>query len=549
METPGVVPSQQGEENPVPQNSFSLEALPEVSADSGETRQFRSQVGHISRQSGIFFLGTLFTAALGYVFKVYLARALGAEALGLYALGITLVSFIGIFNTLGLAQSAVRYVAVYRAAEKFQQLHAVLWVGGGILLLASVLFAAVLLWVGPQVAVGFYHSPRLVHYLPLFAVMMLPSVLVGFYNKVLAGYMDLGRRTLIVSFLGVPLTMALAMILIARGGGLGGYLLAQILSTVVVLILLVMTVRSLTPAPARFLAQPWSGIAKEVWSFSAAMLGIGMMEFFIVQVDKISLGYFRGAREVGIYSVAAAVVAYVPLILHSINQIFAATIADLHTRGQHALLARLFQSLTKWVVSLTLPLAAVIIVFARPFMRIFGHDFEAGWPILVIGTMGQLINCGVGSVGYLLLMSGNQRRLIRVQAVMTVVMVVLNVLLIPVWGIVGAAVAAATTNVGINAWNLWEVRKALRISPYNRSYLHLMIPAAAMLAVTVVMKKSMALFHHEWIAIGCALGLAYVVFSAVAVGFGLDADDRLIARAIWARVRGVADKLPIGMES
>ncbi len=549
METPGVARSRQTEVDSPLQRPVSVNASAQTLAAASEAQQFRSQVGHISRQSGVFFLGTMFAAVLGYVFKVYLARVLGAEALGVYALGITLVGFIGIFNTLGLAQSAVRYVAVYQASGKFQQLHALLWVGGGILLAASTLFAAMLLLVGPWIAVHLYHSPALVRYLPLFAVMMVPGVLTGFYTKVLAGYKDLGRRTLIVNFLGVPLTMALAVLLIAAGGALRGYLIAQILSAVVVLLMLVAAARTLTPEPARLFAQPWSPIAPEVWSFSAAMLGIGMMEFFIIQVDKISLGYFRNAREVGIYSVSAAVVAYVPLVLHSVNQIFSPTIADLHTRGQHALLARLFQSLTKWVVSLTLPLATVIIVFARPLMRIFGHDFEIGWPVLVIGTTGQLINCGVGSVGFLLLMSGNQKRLIRVQALMMVVMVGLNVLLIPIWGIVGAAVAAAITNAGINLLNLREVRQALKISPYNRSYAHLILPAAAMLAVTLLMKRGILFFRHEWLAIGCATLLAYAVFAIVAMSFGLDADDRLIARAIWTRIRGVFGKPPIEMES
>ena len=105
---------------------------------AARTQQFRSQVGHISRQSGIFFAGTIFTIAFGYVFKVYLARVLGAEALGVYALGVTLIGFIGIFNTLGLPQSAVRFVAAYQAAGKFKELHALLWRGAGLLLAAFV---------------------------------------------------------------------------------------------------------------------------------------------------------------------------------------------------------------------------------------------------------------------------------------------------------------------------------------------------------------------------------------------------------------------------
>src|SRR5215471_10053225 len=66
------------------------------------TPQFRSQVGHISRQSGIYFAGILFTTGFGYIFKIYLARVLGAQDLGLYALGVTLMGFFGIFNSLGL---------------------------------------------------------------------------------------------------------------------------------------------------------------------------------------------------------------------------------------------------------------------------------------------------------------------------------------------------------------------------------------------------------------------------------------------------------------
>lgn len=508
--------------------------MPEVAA---ETQRFRSQVGHISRQSGIYFAGTLFTAGFGYIFKVYLARFLGAEALGLYALGITLTGMLGIFNTLGLPGSAMRFVAEYQAAGRFRELHALLWRGGALLVAANIVFGAGFLVFGRAMALHFYHAPELVRYLPWFALMMMVSVVNGFYGKVLAGYRDLKLRTLIVNFVGSPLNMILAIVLITMGLGLSGYLIAQILSATVAGGLLLLAVRRFTPAGARFSARTGAYPQKEVWSFSGAMLGIGLLEFLMAQVDKVALGYYRDAREVGVYSVAAAVVVYVPLVLSSVNQIFAPTIADLHTRGERALLARLFQSLTKWVVGLTLPLATVVVIFARPLMRIFGPEFERGWPILVIGTLGQLINCGVGSVGYLLLMSGHEKRLIRVQVAMAVVMVVCCAALVPVWGIIGAAVAAAITNVGMNAWNLFEVRTALKLSPYNRSYLRLIPGTIAMAAVTLAVARYAGALRHDWLAVGAALGLAYLAFAAATLAIGLDADDRLIANAIWLRIR------------
>jgi O-antigen/teichoic acid export membrane protein len=270
------------------------------------------------------------------------------------------------------------------------------------------------------------------------------------------------------------------------------------------------------------------------------------MEFFMSQTDRVALGHYRGAHDVGVYAVAATLVAYEPIILQSVNQIFAPVVADIHTRGDHRLLGRLFQTLTKWMLGLSLPLAIVMIVFARPIMAVFGRDFEAGWPILVIGTCGQLVNCGVGSVGCMLLMSGNQHRLVRVQAYMAATMVVLSVWLVPLWGVWGAAVAAAVTNVGVNVWNLVEVRSALKLSPYNRSYLKLVPPLTSALFVTWLASKLsrsasiviLISMKTDLMMIFIALVSAYATFSAVALLMGLDEDDRLIANAVWARVRG-----------
>ena len=509
---------------------------------------FQSEMGRISRQSGIVFAGTIFTAVFGYVFKVYLAHVLGAEALGLYALGMTIISFLGIINGLGLPESAVRFVSLYVASGRLSALRALLWNGSWILLASNLVIAAVVLEAGPWIAVRFYHSPQLVRYLPLFTLIMVTGALNVFFGKVLAGYKEVGRRTVITRFVASPLTMVLTIALIILGGGLWGYLVAQIVSAVIVLGLLVTLVWRLTPAAARSFDASELSIEREVWSFSAAMFGVGMMEFFMSQTDRVALGHYRGAHDVGVYAVAATLVAYEPIILQSVNQIFAPVIADIHTRGDHRLLGRLFQTLTKWMLGLSFPLAVVMILFARPIMAVFGHDFEAGWPILVIGTCGQLVNCGVGSVGCMLLMSGNQHRLVRVQAYMAAIMVVLSISMVPHWGVWGAAVAAAVTNVGVNVWNLVEVRSALKLSPYNRSYVKLVPPLACAFFVTWLASKlliSAPIFTSmktDLIVIFITLFSAYATFSAIALLMGLDEDDRLIANAVWARVRGAVGR-------
>jgi O-antigen/teichoic acid export membrane protein len=301
--------------------------------------------------------------------------------------------------------------------------------------------------------------------------------------------------------------------------------------------LLLYVVWQRTPREARVIFPLPAFLGREIWSFSAAAAGILLLEFLMAQVDKIALGFYLDARSVGIYSVAAAVVAYETLILNSVNQVFSPIIADLHSRGDNEMLGRLYQSLTKWVFGLTLPLAVTVMVYAHPILRMFGHDFEAGWPILIIGTIGQLVNCGVGSVGLLLLMSGNERRLLRVQTAMTAVMVAGSIVFIPLWGIVGAAVASAVTNVGLNSGNLLGVRKTLGLSPFSRSFGRLVAPALASVLLALVLRREQSLFRHDWLAIGVGLIAAYGVFAATIAASGLDADDRLIMAAMWNRIR------------
>jgi O-antigen/teichoic acid export membrane protein len=518
----------------IPSAAPALEVVP-VADDSHD---FRRQMGHISRQSTVFFAGTIFTTGVGYLFKIYLARILGAEALGIYALGMTIVGFLGIFNALGLPQSAVRFVAAYAATGKMALLRGFLGRGVVLLLISNVVLGGAVLLFGPWIALRFYHTQALQTYLGWFAFIMVLGALNTFLGQVLAGYKDVARRTIVTNFIGSPVMMILTLGLAGLGLGLRGYIIAQAASAVVVLILLAAMVWRLTPPAARSLSSGFPPLEKEVMSFSAVILGTGLLEFLMAQADKILIGFYLGAREVGIYAVATALVTFVPILLQSVNQIFSPSIADLYARGQQELLGRIFQTLTKWIFGLTLPLAAVMILFASPLMRIFGRDFQAGWPILIIGTLGQLVNCGVGSVGYLLLMSGNQRRLIRIEAVMAAVMVLLNLLLIPRWGITGAAIGAAITNVVGNVWYLGEVRRRLGLSPYNRSYLHLALPIAGMLTVVFTLRTVFGAFRQEWVVIGAALVLGYLAFMGIAFSYGLDADDKLIARAVWARMRG-----------
>jgi O-antigen/teichoic acid export membrane protein len=506
--------------------------------------EFRAKIGSISRQSTIYVAGTLLTTAAAYFFKIYLARKLGAEALGLYALGMTIAGFLGVFNSLGLPSAAARFVSEYSATRRYDLLGSFLRHGLGLLSACNVLLGLAMLLVGPWIVTRFYHAASLTPTLWAFALIMLVGVLTTFLGQVMAGYQDVARRTLITHFIGSPATIVFSIILLSFGFGLQGYMAAQVLSALVVLALLGISVWRMTPVVARFGGRT-TRIEREVVAFSAVSFGIAALQFVLAQADKIVLGYYLSARMVGVYSVAMALVALVPIALQSVNQIFSPVIAELHATGNKALLQQLYSTLTKWIFIVTFPLALTIIAFAGTLMGVFGPEFQAGSTALAIGTTGQLFNCAVGSVGFLLLMSGHQTQLMKIQGVSAAAMIALSLVLVPRLGLIGTAVAAAASVVLTNLWSLISVRRRLGLFPYNSGYLKLVIPAILSGAFITVMARWSLTMPSRWHFVFPALFGAYVCFIGTVPLWGLDSLDRLFARMVWEKASGILQYMEI----
>ncbi|HSS98211.1 MAG TPA: oligosaccharide flippase family protein [Terriglobales bacterium] len=523
----------------------SASVTPEMQQENPDSHHFRQHMGRVTGHSAVFFLGTIFNAITAYGFKIYLAHTLGARLLGIYAMGMTVVGIVSVFNSLGISQTAVRFVSSYTATQQFDLLRGFLGRSIFLLLICNVFLAIAMLFAGPWIAVHFYRVPDLAQHIKWFTWIMIVGVFTAFFGHVLVGYKHVARRTIINSFIGTPATIILTVVFISAGFGLKGYLAAQVLSGCLVLFFLGAVAWRLTPRPARSFHGSLASVDKETVSVAGTTLGLALLSFVMTQAETVALGRFRDPHALGIYALSSAIVAFVCIVLSSVNQIFGPTVADLYAREQHDLLSRMYHTLTKWIIGLTLPLAAVIMIFALPIMQIFGHEFEPGWIVLVIGTVSQLANAGVGSSGTLLYMTGRHRYLIRIQAGVSFMIVILNLLLVPRWGIAGAAWAGAIANATVNICYLVTVRRVLGLFPYDASYFRLLLPGTGMLFVLLIMRGTLSIARPAWAMLGISLLLAYGVFVGLALVFGLNADDKLIAQMIRARIQSVIFKTEV----
>ena len=141
-------------------------------------------------------------------------------------------------------------------------------------------------------------------------------------------------------------------------------------------------------------------------------------------------------------------------------------IAELYAAGDLRALDRLLGRLGRLVLAAGFPVVLGLVLFGRWLLLVFGADFVQGYALLVILSVGQLVNILVGPVATLLTMTGHERDALVGLGISALVKLLLGVALLPLWGAAGVAVAAAA---GLIVWNVllaWFVRRRLGLAPW-----------------------------------------------------------------------------------
>lgn len=499
---------------------------------------FSTLFAKVSRESSVNFTGVVFSTVAGYAFRIYVSNQLGASALGLYGLGITLVGFLAIFAEMGLPLTAARFVSVYASSGETAKLRGILRRSTARIALASIILALGMAAARHWIADNVFHEPALAGYLPAFALLLPVMSLGTYFAQVLRGYHDITRQTIINRYLAFFLRVIVVVGLFAVGWQLWGYIAAELAGSLLALLLLAFFARRFTPRVVEQGKPERAGWDHDVKVMVWLTFAAGIIGYTSGRVGHVVIGIYLDAAQVGIYGAALTTAAYISLVLASINTIFGPVIASVYARHDMDMLGRLYRTVTRWVIYLSLPLCLVMVVFAAPLMRIFGPEFEAGALALIILAAGQAANVVTGPAGSLLIMTGRQHLDLYASLGSLPVLILLYVVLTPPLGIVGVAAANASRDILVNFARLVMVRRTLRVSPYDESLLR-MLPALAASAVAILLVRLVPVTAAGWGIILALLAavLGAAVLMAVALAFGFNADDRIILATVRKQIR------------
>lgn len=405
--------------------------------------------GHMKEvlsKGAIAFLLKMAGAGLAFGFHVAITRQLGAQGAGLYFLSLTIITLVALLGRMGTDNSVTRYVAENASVQAWAAVkgvvrHAV-WITLGVSLLLSALIFVLADW-GAAVV---FSEPGLAEPLRYMALAIVPFAWMTVQAKALQGLKNVRDSMLIQSVL-VPLVAGALVLLLAPEFGVNGAAMAYVAGASVALIYGVFRWRA-AMAGQKQVAPSFA--VRDLMRSSTPLLGAMLIQQLTQALPVLLLGVWASSSEVGLFGAANRAAMLVGLVLIAANSIIAPKMAALYRQGEMESLGRMTRHSALLLTLMALPAIGLFLLAPQWVMSLFGREFTDAWLMLVVMALGQLVNVMTGSVGFLLMMTGREKSYLGANLAALALCAVLCAALIPWFGGLGAAAAAAASLAVVN---------------------------------------------------------------------------------------------------
>jgi len=416
--------------------------------------------GAAGRMSLIAFSIRIVSAVIAFVSQVLLARWMGSFEYGIFVLVWTTMIIVGNLSCLGFHTSVIRYLPEYREKGMLPELRGILLTSRLFVLAASTVIAAIGaggVWLFSESIEHYYVVPFILGMtcLPMIA---LSDVLQGVaranswpISALAPTYLT--RPILILAVLGVALLAGMQPD--ARTAILAA-IVATYATTLVQLVGMTSRVGKGVPAgPMRILLREWIIVSLPIFLIESFF-------FLLTNADVLMVGVFMQPDDVAVYFATVKTLALVHFVYFAVKTGVAQRYAQF-THGDRDRLAAFARETVSWTFWPSLAMAIAVLAVGKPMLMLFGPGFEQGYPLLFLLVFGVVARSAVGPAEGLLTMSGNQNVCAAGFAATLGVNISLSVLLIPEFGLWGAAIATTLSMMFEAAMLALTVKRKLGI--------------------------------------------------------------------------------------
>ena len=483
-----------------------------------------------AKGGGIVASGRLFVYGTRFILVFLMARALGADQYGLYALALSAGTVVAGVAVMGLHTAMVRYVAILRKKGDEDMMWGTLQIGIGLPAIVSTLLAIGLFALSYVVADRVYHRPELAPMLQLMAfivpLMTLGTVLSGATN----GFKKMQYAVIAQNFVQVIVRLVLIGVLFFLGMKAIHAVAVFGIANVFVVGLLFYFLNKEFPLRRglRAAKRNW----RELIGYSLPVWISGLLRNFRSNIQVLLLGSFYTAAGVGVFNVVGRVNLIGRMAFNSISTSSRPIIAEIHAREDRAELASIYQTTTRWGITVNLPIFLALLLFSEAILAIFGDDFIAGAMAMRVLAFAELVDAFTGTCGAIIDMTGLNKMKVAHSVIQLVLAITVNILLIPRYGLMGAAIGALIVNATINMLRMAEVWYVYRILPLNRTFIKPIMASLLALAVALLVQQLLGDDMNLPLLVAQA-SVLFAIYGGMLLLMGLPEEEQ----AIVARVR------------
>lgn len=404
------------------------------------------------------------------LYLILFSRWLGAELFGVYLLAFAIAELVSKIALLGLDKGAMFIAGVLKGQNRGDEIREQVERLVLMVLLTGGLGAGLLYLFSDSIAVGLLGKPMLAGQLRAFCL-WIPGTC-GTYTLILAirATLDLRYEVYVQSVVEPLLVLVFGAVALLANLGVRGVGYANSAASVVTFAFAFYCFRRVFPV--RAVTKPPSKIAwKSVWANGFPMGMTDLLTQFKLRLDLIVIGRLLPLSAVGMYGAVVETSGIIRKLRSAFDSIVMPLSQSLHLQKESKRLNDSLALSIRWIMLPTLGVVMTMILVPGAYLQFFGSDFMQGSTSLRIFAFGQLAFVTLGLLEGVLNITG----FAFVPMVNSIVFVIVNVillwLLIPLWGIAGAALATSAGTIGIAVWRLAQAKRRLHIWPFERAQL------------------------------------------------------------------------------
>jgi O-antigen/teichoic acid export membrane protein len=394
-----------------------------------------------------------------YLFIFIVARLYGPKEQGAFTLCFTVLQLFAIFSQMGLDNRLTRIIAAHKDQADSAIIKTTYIQSLRLTLFASSIWAIATFFSAPFIAGTIFSKPEITDELQQTCMAFVPFVIIGLNS---AGYRGFKNMTGFLIFKAIqPLLSAILLLVLFYMKSNWGVVHAYTYATLGTCLISIIT---------------WFGFSKvnesgyqptlswnQMLDESMPMMLTGSMFFILGWTDNIILGIFRTSEEVGMYDAAFKLSTLSAIVLLAINAIQAPVFSDLYQKKEMGRLQQIIIKSNRLLFFTSLPLTLLLCIFPETILGFLGEGFKGAWIALILLAIGNFINSITGSIGILLQMSGHQKQYNKIITTTAIGSIVLNFILIPKLGILGAAISSSAAKIIQNLLSVVYAKKHLGI--------------------------------------------------------------------------------------